>query len=58
MSKISLKIVLNNKKTDSFEILGIQEILDNAKFKKSLNINFSVDNSKYFDKDTNQFSKD
>lgn len=56
---MSFKIVLNRKnKTDSFGILGIQEISNNVKIKKSLNIKVSVDDFKYFDKDTNQFSKD
>ncbi len=56
---MSFKIVLNKKnKTDSFGILGIQEISNNVKIKKSLNIKVSVDDFKYFDKDTNQFSKD
>ena len=56
---MSFKIVLNRKnKTDTFGILGIQEISNNVKFKKSLNIKVSIDDFKYFDKDTNQFSKD
>lgn len=56
---MSFKIVLNKKnKTDSFGILGVQEISNNVKIKKSLNIKVSVDDFKHFDKDTNQFSKD
>lgn len=56
---MSFKIVLNRKnRTDTFGILGIQEISNNVKIKKSLNIKVSVDDFKHFDKDTNQFSKD
>ncbi|GGF30063.1 phage integrase SAM-like domain-containing protein [Flavobacterium limi] len=56
---MSFKIVLNRKnKSDSYGILGIQDISNNVKFKKSLNIKVSVEDFKHFNKDTNQFSKD